>query len=478
MAKVLLIAPPYLDLYGKLSKAAGRYFPLGLAYIASYLRKYGPHDVEMYEPESQGLTYDDIEEIIRKARPDVIGLTCSTPNFPRALKIAELCRKNSGALVVMGGVHASAVAEFIVEKHSSLVDCVVVGEGEETMLELVDSYTGGSDFKSIRGIVYNDGNGAARTEPRPYIEDLDSIPFPARDLIPQDLFVPNAHNARHRECLSILTSRGCPFNCSFCAARIVSGTKYRMHSAEYVMEEMRMLVRDYGARQFLITDDTFTLNRKRLGNICNSMIEEKLGVEWFCFSQVNVVDRETLSLMKRAGCYNIGFGVESGDPDILRRMGKNIKPEQAVEAVRLANSVGLKTQAFYVFGTPGESKKQMEDTVRFAGRVDATLAFFNMLVPYPGTQDFKHFFSGRKLEDIEWENFVAVGEHCVIKSGSDITAREMEKLIARANILYYASPRRILRLLMHIRTGFELINYLRGGVGFLRQILTWSFRRK
>ncbi|MCK4785461.1 MAG: cobalamin-dependent protein, partial [Desulfobacteraceae bacterium] len=314
MAKVLLIAPPYLDLYGKLSKAAGRYFPLGLAYIAAYLRQYGQHEVQMYEPEAQGLTYEDIATLIIRERPDVVGLTTATPNFPRALELAELVKKNSKALVVMGGVHASAVPEFIVTNHSHLVDVVVVGEGEETMLELVNSYTNKADLHKIRGIAYLDDDKVVRTPPRPYIEDLDRIPFPARDLISQDLFVPNAHNARFRQCSSMLTSRGCPYNCSFCAARIVSGQRYRMHSADYVLEEMRMLKKTYSTRQLLITDDTFTLNRPRLTEICNRMIEEHINLQWFCFSQVTVVNPEVLSLIKRAGCYNIGFGVESAEP--------------------------------------------------------------------------------------------------------------------------------------------------------------------
>lgn len=474
MAKVLLIAPPYLDLYGRLSKAAGRYFPLGLAYIAAYLRQYGRHEVQMYEPEAQCLTYEDIATLLKRERPDVVGLTTATPNFPRALALAELVKKNSAALVVMGGVHASALPEFIVTQYSQLVDVVVVGEGEETMLELVNSYTNKAQLRQIRGIAYlGDDNQAVRTPPRPYIEDLDRIPFPARDLIPQDLFVPNAHNARFRQCSSLLTSRGCPYNCSFCAARIVSGQRYRMHSADYVLEEMRMLKKTYGARQLLITDDTFTLNHPRLTEICHRMIDERLDLQWFCFSQVTAVNPEVLGLIKRAGCYNIGFGVESAEPEVLKSMGKNIKPEQAVEAVQMANAAGLKTQAFYVFGTPGETRAQMEHTVRFSGEVDATMAFFNMLVPYPGTKDFSFFFKGVPLAEIEWENFVAVGEKCVLDNNPDISPREIEQLLAKANLHYYFNLHRLARLLYHIRSGYELRNYMLGGISFIKQNFAW-----
>jgi anaerobic magnesium-protoporphyrin IX monomethyl ester cyclase len=472
MAKVILLSPPYIDLYGKLNKAAGRYFPLGLGYIASYLRKYGAHSVKIYEPEAQSLSYPDLEKIIRENAPDIVGLTCSTPNFSRAIRLARAVKNNSDAKIIIGGVHASAVSEHIVENYPGLIDCVVAGEGEITMLELVKAYENKESLEGIKGIVFRSGNKTIRTETRPFIDDLDSIPFPARDLIPQELFIPNLHNARYRNCSSILTSRGCPFNCSFCASRIVSGKKYRTHSAEYVLEEMQMLKTDFHARQLLITDDTFTIDHERLEKICRGMIEKKLGLEWFCFSQVSTVNKEMLSIMRKAGCYNIGFGIESGNEDILKKMGKPIKPAKALEAVRLAKEAGMKTQAFYIFGTPGETRRQMKETISFAKKVGATLAFFNMLVPYPGTKDFNHFFSEIPLEKINWEKFVAVGEECVL-TNAEVTPKEMEELIATANFKYYTNPLRIAGLLFHIRTFYEFSNYVRGGISLSKQIFKW-----
>lgn len=477
MAKVILLSPPYVDLYGSLGKAAGRYFPLGLGYIAAYLRRYGDHKVQMFEPEAQGLTYNDLGEIIKKNTPDVVGLTCSTPNFIRAIELAKIVRKNSKAKIIIGGVHASALPEFIVKNYPDLIDCVVVGEGEITMHELINAYQNNSCIREINGIAYKRDDAVIRNKCRPFIEDVDSIPFPARDLIPQKLFTPNVHNARYRNCLTMLTSRGCPFNCSFCASRIVSGRRYRAHSAEYVLEEMQMLKRDYNAEQIIITDDTFTVDRERLIKICKGMIDKRINLEWFCFSQVNMVNKEILKIMKRAGCYNIGFGVESAEESVLKRLGKPIRPKKVLETIKIANEVGLKTQAFYIFGTYGETKKQMENTVRFAKKVNATLAFFNMLVPYPGTREFQHFFHSIPLNEIEWGHFVAVGEHCVLKN-SDVSSCEIEKLIARAHIEYYINPLRIARLLFHIRTFYELFNYVKGGKSLLKQIVKWSTKEK
>ena len=472
MAKVILLSPPYVDLYGQLSKAAGRYFPLGLGYLASYLRLYGHHDVQIYEPEAQSLSYQDIESILKDYQPDVVGLTCSTPNYLRAINLAKIAKSCTQAKIVIGGVHASAIPDYILEQHYQLIDCVVIGEGEQTMLELVNAYENQDKLDGIKGILYQDQTKTIRTPARPFLDDMDSIPFPARDLIDQNLFTPNLHNARHRNCLTILTSRGCPYNCSFCASRIVSGKKYRMHSAEYVLEEMQMLKTDYHARQLLITDDTFTINHERLEKICRGMIDGKLGLDWFCFSQVNVVNKEILLMMKKAGCYNIGFGIESGDETILKKLGKAIQPEKAIAAVQLARDVGMKTQAFYIFGTSGETKQQMKETIRFSKKVGSTLAFFNMLVPYPGTRDFQHFFADTPLDQIDWEKFVAIGEQCALIN-TGLSPDDIEDMLAQANLSYYLNPRRIAGLIFHIRSFYELTNYLKGGISLFQQILKW-----
>lgn len=473
MAKILLLSPPYIDLYGKLESAAGRYFPLGLGYIASYLQKYGKHDVQMFEPEAQGLSSADILQIITSFKPDIVGLTCSTPNFHRAIDLARLVRKHSKAKTVLGGVHASALPDFIMQHYSDLIDCVVVGEGEVTMFELVAAFESEQEVDKVNGIVFNKNDKIITTPPRALIDNLDILPFPARDLIPQSLFHPNLHNARHKRCFSILTSRGCPYNCSFCASRIVSGKKYRTHSPEYVLEEMTLLKQKYNAQQLLITDDTFTIDHERLEKICRGMIDGKLNLEWFCFSQVNVVNREILKMMKKAGCYSIGFGIESADPETLKKMGKPIKPEHAIETVKLANELGLKTQAFYVLGMYGETEQQMKRTIEFANKVDSTLAFFNMLVPYPGTKDFNDFFANTPLNNINWSDFVAIGESCVLKN-STVPAKQIEQLIASANKDYYFRIQKLLSLFATIRTWHEFTNYAKGGISLIKQIVRWE----
>ena len=471
MVRVLLISPPYVDLYGAFRTAAGLYFPLGLGYLASFLRKHGV-EVSLYEPEAQRLSGDTIREIFAKEQPDLVGITSATPNFFNAVKLARIAKAVCRAKVVLGGVHASALPSFIAEHYRDCFDFVVVGEGEYTLLELVRHIDAREVPLGVSGLCFWHEDRVVQTPARPLIQNLDTLPFPARDLIPQELFHPNMHNARYKRCVSMLTSRGCPFSCSFCASYLTMGKKYRTHSAEYVLEEMTLLKEKFGAQQLLITDDTFTIDRDRLVAICEGMIREKLNLKWFCFSQVTAVDEQVLPLMSQAGCYNIGFGVESGSPRVLRLMRKPIPLERCERAISLSNAQGLKTQAFFIFGTPGETTEEMEVTIDFALRLNPTLAFFNMLVPYPGTLDFRRLFKDVPLAEIDWRDFVAIGERSVINqfSGQKVT---LEEMMRRAYSRFYLRPRQLLHIVRRINTLYEFTNYAKGGLGLFAQMAAW-----
>ena len=469
MAKVLLLSPHSSGPGTGLKNIPGRYYPFGLGYLASYLIKYGGHHVQMYDPVAQGLSIRNISEIIINFKPDIIGITCLTFNFTRAIELAKLCRLNSKAKIVLGGVHASALPEFILKKYADCLDCIVVGEGEITMLELVKAYQDSGSLEGVKGIAYKRKEEIILNAERFYIENLDSIPVPARQLIPQSLYIPNMHNAQYRNCLSIITSRGCPFSCSFCAARIISGRRYRAHSPEYVLDEMEMLKKDYQARQIIITDDNFTVDYPRLERICQGMIDRKLSLKWFCFSHINTVNRKMLVLMKEAGCSTIAFGLESSDEETLRRIGKSLSIDRAKETVKLANQLGFKTATFYLLGCPGETKKQAINTLKFSRKVNSTLVFYSMFIPLPGTKAFNYFFPGVPLETIDWENFLKRRD-CRLRD-YEIPNREVEKIINRGLLVYYFHPKRFFNLLLHIRTIYELMNYLKGGIALCRRVL-------
>ncbi|MFH1309489.1 MAG: radical SAM protein [Candidatus Omnitrophota bacterium] len=470
--KILLISAPYVDYYGPIKLASGRYFPLGLGYIASYLRRKS-HEVLLCEPEAQGLSYKMIHDIFFREKPDVIGISSATPNFYNAVKLAKLAKTATTAVVVYGGAHASAIPEFIVQKYGEYFDYLVVGEGEETLGELAACLNDRQIPFEVPGLCFSHNGNVVRTENRKPMENLDSLPYPARDLISPKLFRPNMHNVRYKKCFTMLTSRGCPFNCSFCASYLTMGKRYRPHSADYVLGEMSFLRERYNAQQLIINDDTFTLDRGRLVEICEGMIKKRLNFKWFCFSQIAAVDKDVLKLMNEAGCYNIGFGVESASPRIMESIGKTIPLKKCAEVINDANALGIKTQAFFVFGKKGETLQEMKDTVKFALSVNPTLAFFNMLVPYPGTRDFSDFFKDVPLEQIEWKDFVAIGTKSVLKQSCG-RAIDLEKMLSEANLKFYFRGKQLLHILSKIGTWHEFRAYITGAAALSLQMMKWN----
>lgn len=477
--KVLLINAPYIDIYGPIKKAAGTYFPLGIGYIASYIRQFDIN-VKLVDPQAQHLDDKDITKIIKEENFDLVGISSATPEFHNAINIAKITRDNSPQTsIILGGCHASAMPEGILEEYPELFDFICIGEGEITVLEICKLLQGElSEKRQIKGIAFCDEENSqvVRTEAREYIADLDMLPFPARDLVDMSLYHAHAHNARSNNTFQIITSRGCPFQCTFCASGLTLGKKYRMHSPEYIVSEIEYLMQQYGTRHFLIQDDTFTINKARLKKTCQMIISKGLNIEWFCFSQVSVVDKEILELMKLAGCYSIGFGVESADEMVLNNICKSIKPEQAEKAIIMANSLGYKTQAFFIFGNEGDTKETINKTIKFALRSNPTLAFFNILVPYPGTEVFEKFIADQPMQEIRWEDFVAIGVNPV-GDISGLPKRKLQLYVLKANLLFYGRPTQIIRIIKTIKTKFEFTEYFRGSMGLFLQMLSW-FRGK
>lgn len=469
--KILLIKAPYKEVYGPIRMAAGNYFLLGLGYIASYLKKHG-HQVYMLDPEAQGLT---IEECLCRAKeiaPQIIGISATTPDFNNALKIARMAKEATNAFMLLGGIHGSSLSEFILTKNPGVFDAICIGEGEQTSLEICKYLNGEiKSLKDIDGICYAEAGQVIRTKQRRFITDLDSLPFPARDLISIDLYKPHAFNTRKGTTATLITSRGCPFRCTFCASKLTLGGDFRARSARNVVDEIKHLVGTYNVRHILIQDDTFTYDMGRAKEACNMIIEEKLKVEWFCFSQVTKVDKELLKLMRRAGCYSIGFGIESVDSQVLKSIRKPINMETCEFAIRESKKQGLKVQAYFIFGNKQDSKESIEKTIDFACRTSPTLAFFNKLVAYPGTEIFKEYF-GTNYDKIDWQSFVPMGVTATIASGV-LTKAQLQKYVLKANLRFYLRPKQLLEIMSKIRSFAELKAYIKGGLGLILQMLMW-----
>ena len=359
--KIFLINPSHGEVYGKLTPPDHPH--LGLAYIAAVLEA-ERRAVRIIDIDAEALTHENLGKIIGSEKPDMVGITATTPVFYSALKMAEIVRKNSSAYTVIGGIHATLMPVECAE--SSFIDFVVVGEGEKTIIELVNSILNKSDFANIKGLTYKKGKEIIQNEAREPIQDLDAIPFPARHLFKNQKYT--YPDALRYPASPIITSRGCPGNCTFCTAKFLHGKRFRCRSAENVLDEIESLIKDYGVREIHIWDDNFITNRNRVFAFRDGIIKRNINV-LFSFPngiRADFINRDILKALRDFGTYSVAIGVESGNQNILDMIQKGIKLEQIENAFKLAKEMKLETWGFFLLGLPGEDKNTMKDTIDFA----------------------------------------------------------------------------------------------------------------
>ena len=381
--KVLLVNPPQ-NFYPGSDLPAGN-LPLGLMYIAAVLEKEG-HKVEILDAfmtDSSfwktgdtlyiGTTYKRIKEEIQSRKPDIVGVANPfTSQVENAIKVCNIAKQvDPNILTVVGGPHVSAVPEEFLQEAPN-VDVVVIGEGEYAMLEIANCFQKHMPFSKIRGIAYREGKTIVRTPPRPLICDLDELPYPAYHLVDMEKYL-NPSRIEYRSfkdrSISMITSRGCPFNCCFCSVHLHMGKKFRAHSVDYVVNHIAYVVNKFHVKTIFFEDDNLTLDTKRIKAICDKIIERGIKVKWETPNGVRVdcLTPELLKKMQQSGCQSVFFGVESGDQNILDNViGKRLKLRDVITAAETCKEIGLKTGAFYIIGFPGEKKENMSQTVNFA----------------------------------------------------------------------------------------------------------------
>ncbi|MBI2829861.1 MAG: B12-binding domain-containing radical SAM protein [Chloroflexi bacterium] len=369
MASVLLIYPYF---HNPRKKTIFRFPPLGIGYIAAALRKAG-HEVQILD-----CTFMKLEsalEAARKAKADIIGISSMMTLREESLDFAR-CLRSCCDLLVAGGPLPSLVPDAFIQDF----DVVVLGEGEQAMLEIATAYEQGGDFSSIPGIVYRKGNGEVlKTASRQLTQHLDAIPFPARHLLPNKDYIDFYRRRFGNATTSIITTRGCPFSCEFCSNAVFSSS-YRERSAQNVVDEVEQAL-SLGYDRIHFADDVFTLRRGRVLEVCQEVKARGLKFTWECLGRVDSVDPELASAMKDAGCDRIFFGIESGNNSILKLMDKKITVEKARQAVAAAHNAGIRVGAFFILCYPGETPDTVLNTLRFA--ISLPLDYLSFTVPYP-----------------------------------------------------------------------------------------------
>ena len=454
--KICLISPPYNSAVKSVVGVSSP--PLGLAYIASVLRQ--SHEVKIIDSNILNYTIGDVEEELRSFNPDVVGITSVTPSIYEAYKVAETAKKvREDCKVVLGGPHATFMPRQTMEE-CEYIDIIVRGEGEETTSELIENIEKGAPLNEVKGITFREKNKIIDTEPRPFIKNIDDIPFPSRDLLPMQLYKFNGVKYT-----TMLTSRGCPFKCSFCSSSRLFGGYWRGRSPENVLEEMKIVYEEYGIRNIEFTDDTFTLNQERAEKICDEIIKQGWDISWGASSRVDTLSKKLVEKMKKAGCWIIFLGIESGSQKILDAIGKRITLEQVKKAVKILKDAGIQVLGSFIIGFVQDTKETIKETIKFAKSLNLNYAEFSILTPYPGTPIFDYAKKHGVLLTEDWSKYTAVEPIVKIEGVSE---KEIKALFQKAYITFYLRPRIVMEWLKNKQFSFmksgikAVINYLGG----------------
>ncbi len=462
--KILFINPPFSK-YDGIEGHGGKAAPLNLGYLASYTRQQKPKiKVDILDCEGLNLSYEQIKKYLIKFGPDVAALTMPTPAYEHVILIANIIKSlDQKTIVIVGGPHPTALPNNVLSEKS--IDFAVIGEGEITFLELVNALEKNeNDFYRIKGLSFKSGGKIIINQPRELIKNLDILPFPAKDILPLNAYyLPPTKRITSGSSTNIVTSRGCPFNCTFCMAKTIWQRTTRFRSVKNVLDEIEECVKKYKHQDFSFHDELFTADRKRVMEFCYELKRRHLNIKWVCQARCGTVDEELLRNMKEAGCEKIAFGFESGDEKILRLMGKNNNLANAYESTRLCKKVGIKVAGAFILGYPGETKKTIEKTINFAKKLNPDTAAFFIAMPFPGTELFNLAIEKSYLkEPINWKTFAPVSNDLPPMEIPNITKEELMKLKKYAYRSFYLRPKYILRKLSEIKNFEDIKNLLRG----------------
>ncbi len=421
--------------------------PLGLSYLCSSARAKG-FDVKILDAFALGIGWDSLCDEAGKFSPDILGIGGMSPVIDTSFRAAKLL-KNNVKRIVMGGPHITAFREKVFEQCPE-VDEGILGEGEETFCEYLAAVEKDENISGIKGMITREGIA----ESRGLIEDIDSMPFPDRSSLPNELY--RYPFAWEGAVTTMFTSRGCPYKCVFCD-KSVFGSKWRGRSPENIIAEIEEVVTNYGTKNMIFYDDLFTLKKERVLKICSMIKERNLDIRWKCEGRVDRIDREMLSVMKDAGCRVIAFGVESGNQKGLDYLKKNLDLSKVKRAFQMARAEGIETIAYFILGIPNETYEDEKETVKFAVEVNPTYAQFSTLSPYYGTwiyeeamkKDWYREASAKNPLDKDLKRPVIISELWSEKKLEDIIRYAYRKFFFRPSYVYdrmkniVSSPARI-----------------------------------
>lgn len=411
--------------------------PLGLGYLAAVLEK-NNFKVDVIDCQALGISYNEFKQKLSKRQPTIVGITSTTLTYKSALIIAKITKEvHQNCLTIIGGCHVSFWDENALNECPSL-DIVVRKEGENTMLELVKRIEANKSYHDVIGTTCRKNGKIIKNPDRPYIENLDSLPFPAHHLWPLK------HLRKYGNVIfPLMTSRGCVYWCEFCSAVRMFGRAYRMRSPKNVVDEMEFLHKKYGTDTFTFYDDAFTVDQSRVEEICQEIHNRNLKVTWDCGTRVDMVTKDLLQKMKDAGCIAVWFGVEAGSQRVIDSMGKGFTATKTMKAFKIAKEVGLMTIASVVFGFPGETKESAMETIKFIEKINPDDVGYYIATPYPGTPMAEHV---KKMGWLRVTDFNRYDTATPIFELPTMTMQEVREIRENAFHRFYLRPTYILRM--------------------------------
>ncbi|MCX5855342.1 MAG: radical SAM protein [Deltaproteobacteria bacterium] len=471
--KILLINPPYeIQRYmGKLSKIAFVFQPIGLTYIASYLRS-NNIDVKIFDSQ---IEKESIQEVVKSYNPDVIGITCVTFLVHSCIELSKLLKKEfPDKVIIVGGIHPTIRPHDFLQEKS--IDYVAIGEGEITMYEFVQALKFGKDPATVNGIMCAREGGVSGGMPRELVQNIDDFPAPAAEDLMKEGYQTSPDTRTGDRVGVILTSRGCPYNCIFCANRLLTKGKYRTHSIERVCEEVDNLIKNYNVTQLFVQDDNFAANKKRAKELCREFLNRKFNTKlsWWAEARVDCVDEELLFLMAKAGCKIISYGLESGNQRLLDKIDKGITIEQIRETIATTKKAGIDIRASFILGVPTETREESMRTIKFAKELGINQVRFALATPFPGTKLWDIAQEEGTLDLSDWRRFslmsgYAKGLPIYTPKGRD--PKELAKLQRNANLSFYLRPQVILTYMRRINNYKAFRDISRGAVRFIKASL-------
>jgi Fe-S oxidoreductase len=466
---LILINPTlsYDELYGGVFSAAGNHHvSLGLPYLAAAVRTKG-YSVEIIDGIALQVSLDGIADQVLAKNPKYVGFTGVSIQIYPAVYIAQKIRqKNKEVKIIVGGPHLSALPQETLQAFP-VFDVGVYGEGEVTIIELLQALDSGKSLDGIPGLIIRKNGKVQQNEPRSLIQNLDDLPLPAWDLLPElkKYYGPPGDSLNRLPASALMSSRGCPYQCTFCD-RSVFGNRCRIHSAEYIMKMIRKLYHDFGIREVVFNDDNLVVFRKQLIDLCNMLIKEKLKISWVCLGSVNAVDEELLKLMKKAGCWQIMWGIETGSEELLKMHKKPANLTQIRKALEAAHKAGIRNKGFFILGLYHETEESLKQTLKFMLSLPLDEMHNTYLQPYPNTEVWKTADKYGSFNK-DWKAMGAMTPNFVAK---DLTAEMLERYQKQFYLKFYLRPRIMLYFLWKCRRPSVAIRILRIGLDLIKVI--------